>query len=60
VATINAAGEVISIDMVSNGSGYWPVPQMPNPGAYPSPLTPNQTGAIVNISTGFVINLLYR
>jgi hypothetical protein len=60
VATINAAGEVTSIDMVSNGSGYWPIPQMPNPGAYPSPLTPNQTGAIVNISTGFVINLLYR
>lgn len=60
VATINAAGEVTSIDMVTNGSGYWPIPQMPNPGAYPSPLTANQTGAIVNISTGFVINLLYR
>lgn len=59
-ATINEAGSVTSITVTNPGSGYWPVPNMPNPGAQPSPLTPNQTGAIVNITTGFITNLLYR
>lgn len=61
VATINPAdGSVASITITNPGSGYWPVPYLPNPGAQPSPVQPNQAGAIVTITTGFVADLYYR
>lgn len=52
-------GVVVGINVINGGSGYW---VMPNSGVntpnYPVP--PNQQGAIVLISTGFVVNLYYR
>jgi hypothetical protein len=52
-------GVVTGINVINGGSGYW---VMPNSGVntpnYPVP--PNQQGAIVLISTGFVVNLYYR
>jgi len=59
-ATINSQGQVIGITVTNGGSGYWPLPSTPNPGASPSPVPASQQGAIVVISTGFVVNLLYR
>jgi len=60
VATISNTGQVIGITVTNAGSGYWPLPSQPNPGASPSPVPADQQGAIVVISTGFVVNLMYR
>lgn len=60
VAEISDTGQVIGITVTNPGSGYWPVPSQPNPGATPSPVPAAQQGAIVIISTGFVVNLMYR
>lgn len=60
VAEISDTGQVIGITVTSGGSGYWPLPANPNPGATPSPVPANQQGAIVVINTGFVVNLMYR
>jgi hypothetical protein len=59
-ALINAQGVVYAINVTNGGSGYWPLPATPNPGASPSPVPASQQGAIVVISTGFVVNLMYR
>jgi hypothetical protein len=59
-ATIGDQGQVTGITVTNGGSGYWPLPANPNPGATPSPVPANQQGAIVVISTGFVVNLMYR
>jgi hypothetical protein len=61
VGIINDSGEVIGIDVVTPGSGYWPVPQliMGNP-AYASPVPSSQNGAVVAISTGYVVDIYYR
>ena len=53
-------GNIDVINITNGGSGYWPLPYNPNPGASPSPVPANQQGAIVVISTGFVVNLMYR
>ena len=60
VATISDTGQVLGITVTNPGSGYWPLPSTPNPGASPSPVPASQQGAIVVISTGFVVNLMYR
>ena len=60
VATISNTGQVVGITVTNAGSGYWPLPSQPNPGASPSPVPADQQGAIVVISTGFVVNLMYR
>jgi hypothetical protein len=57
---INEQGQITAINVTSGGSGYWPLPANPNPGASPSPVPANQQGAIVVISQGFVVNLMYR
>jgi hypothetical protein len=58
-ATINANGVVTGITVTNGGSGYWPVPAAGvNTAAYPVP--PQNQGAIVSITTGYAINLLYR
>jgi hypothetical protein len=58
-ATINDTGVVTGITITNGGSGYWPVPAAGvNVNAYPVP--PQNQGAIVIISTGYIENLLYR
>ena len=58
-AVINDTGVVTEIIVTNGGSGYWPVPAAGvNTAAYPVP--PQNQGALVAITTGFVVNLLYR
>jgi hypothetical protein len=58
-AVMGPGGIVASIIVTNGGSGYWPVPAAGvNVGAYPVP--PQNQGAIVVITTGFVENLFYR
>ena len=58
VATISG-GVVDNIEVTNGGSGYWYLPNAGmGAGLYPN--APNQTGAAVIISTGYVIDLLYR
>jgi hypothetical protein len=58
VATISG-GVVTNIDVTNGGSGYWYLPNAGmGAGLYPN--APNQTGAAVVISTGYVVDLLYR
>ena len=59
-ALIDEQGVVYGSNVTNGGSGYWPLPSTPNPGASPSPVPASQQGAIVVISTGFVVNLMYR
>jgi len=52
-------GSVIGIDVTNGGSGYWYLPNAGmGAGVYPN--NPNQTGAAVILSTGYVVDLLYR
>ena len=58
VATISG-GVVDGIEVTNGGSGYWYLPNAGfGAGLYPN--NPGQTGAAVIISTGYVIDLLYR
>jgi hypothetical protein len=58
-AIINSTGVVEEIIVTDPGSGYWPVPAGGvNTAAYPVP--PQNQGAIVVITTGYVENLVYR
>ena len=57
-ATISG-GVVTGITVTNGGSGYWYLPNAGfGAGTYPN--NPNQTGAAVIISTGYVVDLLYR
>jgi hypothetical protein len=57
-ATISG-GVVTGITVTNGGSGYWYLPNAGmGAGVYPN--APNQTGAAVIISTGYVLDLLYR
>jgi hypothetical protein len=52
-------GVVTGITVTNGGSGYWYLPNAGfGVGTYPN--NPNQTGAAVIISTGYVVDLLYR
>jgi hypothetical protein len=52
-------GVVVGINVTNPGSGYWYLPNAGfNAGTYP--VNPNQIGAVVAISTGFVVDMLYR
>jgi hypothetical protein len=56
---IISGGSVVGIDVTNGGSGYWYLPNAGmGAGLYPN--NPQQTGAAVVISTGFVVDLLYR
>ena len=58
-ATIGGSGEIASITVTNGGSGYWLVPNAAiNTPYYPVP--PNNQGAMVIISTGYVVDLFYR
>jgi hypothetical protein len=52
-------GVVTGITVTNGGSGYWYLPNAGmGAGIYPN--NPEQTGAAVVISTGYVVDLLYR
>jgi hypothetical protein len=54
-----SGGVVTGINVTNGGSGYWYLPNAGfGAGTYPN--NPNQTGAAVVISTGYVVDLLYR
>jgi len=54
-----SGGSVVGINVISGGSGYWYLPNAGfGIGVYPN--NPNQTGAAVVISTGYVLDLFYR
>lgn len=58
-AEINSDGVITAINVIEGGSGYWPMPAGGvNTAAYPVP--PQNQGAIVVISTGTVLDILYR
>ena len=58
-ATIGGNGEIASITVTNGGSGYWLAPNAGiNTPYYPVP--PNNQGAMVVISTGYIVDLLYR
>lgn len=58
VATIDQ-GTVTGITVTDGGSGYWYLPNAGmGTGLYPN--NPQQTGAAVAISTGYVVDILYR
>jgi hypothetical protein len=58
VATISG-GVVTGIEVTNGGSGYWYLPNAGmGAGLYPN--NPQQTGAAVIISTGYVVDILYR
>jgi hypothetical protein len=52
-------GAVTGIEVLDGGSGYWKIPNATLTSAQ-YPVSPNNQGAIVIISTGYVENLLYR
>lgn len=55
----SSTGTITNIVVTNPGSGYWPVPITAGNGqVYPVP--PNQTGALVLISTGYIENLYAR
>ena len=56
---VMSGGSVASITVTNGGSGYWYLPNAGfGIGYYPT--NPSQTGAAVVISTGYVVDLLYR
>ena len=58
-SNIDSNGTVTGFNIISGGSGYWPIPSGGiNPPPYPVP--PAQQGAFPIISTGYITNLLYR
>jgi hypothetical protein len=58
VATVSG-GIVTGVEVTNGGSGYWYLPNAGmGAGIYPN--NPNQTGAALIISTGYVVDLLYR
>jgi hypothetical protein len=58
-ATIGGTGEIASITVTNGGSGYWLAPNAGiNTPYYPVP--PSNQGAMVVISTGYVVDLFYR
>jgi hypothetical protein len=58
-ATISPSGSIDSITVTNGGSGYWLIPNAGINTPY-YPLPPSQQGAMVIISTGYVLDLLYR
>jgi hypothetical protein len=52
-------GAVTAINVIDGGSGYWKIPNATLTTAV-YPVSPQNQGAIVVISTGYVENLLYR
>lgn len=59
VTSVNTSGTLLGITVDTPGSGYWPTP-IGSVNAVAYPVAPQQQGAAVMITTGYVINLKYR
>ena len=60
-AVLGPNGSVTGINVINGGSGYWPIPiGGPGSNGQINPIPPNNSGAFVAISTGYVVNLMYR
>jgi hypothetical protein len=59
VATLGTNGSIAGITVTNGGSGYWVAPNAGINTPY-YPVAPNQQGAMVIISTGYVVDLFYR
>lgn len=55
----SVTGTITNIVVTNPGSGYWPMPITAGNGQI-YPLPPNQVGAVVLITTGYIENLFYR
>jgi len=58
-ATISDTGSIETITITNGGSGYWLIPAAGINTPY-YPVAPDQQGAMVVISTGYVLDLYYR
>jgi hypothetical protein len=57
----SSTGSVTGITITNGGSGYWRVPNaMVNGSGGSYPVSPQNQGAAIIISTGYIENLLYR
>jgi hypothetical protein len=59
VATLGTNGSIAGITVTNGGSGYWVVPNAGINTPY-YPVAPSGQGAMVIISTGYVVDLFYR
>ena len=59
VATLGTNGSIAGITITNGGSGYWVVPNAGINTPY-YPVAPSGQGAMVIISTGYVVDLFYR
>ena len=59
VATLGTNGSIAGITVTNGGSGYWLVPNAGIDTPY-YPVAPSGQGAMVIISTGYVVDLFYR
>ena len=59
VATLGTNGSIAGITVTNGGSGYWVVPNAGINTPY-YPVAPGGQGAMVIISTGYVVDLFYR
>ena len=59
VATLGTNGSIAGITVTNGGSGYWLVPNAGINTPY-YPVAPGGQGAMVIISTGYVVDLFYR
>jgi hypothetical protein len=55
-----ATGAVTDIIVTNGGSGYWRIPNSQVATPYTYPVAPENQGALVVVSTGYIENLLYR
>jgi hypothetical protein len=59
VATLGTNGSIAGITVTNGGSGYWIVPNAGINTPY-YPVAPSGQGAMVIVSTGYVVDLFYR
>ena len=59
VATLGTNGAIAGITVTNGGSGYWVVPNAGINTPY-YPVAPSGQGAMVIISTGYIVDLFYR
>jgi len=57
---IISGGVVVGINVTNPGSGYWYLPNTGYASGVVAPPAPGGNGAAVVISTGYVVDLLYR